>query len=143
MVTAKNKDKYSLTIKNNLTEISKIVNAIDLLSNKWSFPVKLSNHLNLAIEELFANIVFYAFDDSKEQTIYIEFLKNDKTLTIKIIDTGRPFDILKSKLEVDVNAAIENRKVGGLGIHLVKTFIDSIDYERRDGRNVVKLTKKI
>ena len=77
--------------------------------------------------------------------IYVryELLKETRGIQITIIDDGVPFDPLKAK-EPDTTAAIQERKIGGLGIFLVKTIMDSMHYERTaDGYNVLTLTKQI
>lgn len=134
---------YSLTIKNQLSEIEKIVDAIALLSKEWSLPIKINNHLNLICEEVFSNIVFYAFSDNKEHTIHMEFQKEKHTLVIQITDNGKQFDVLNYEGKPNINASAEERAIGGLGIHILKTLVDSAEYSRKGNLNIVKLKKEI
>jgi serine/threonine-protein kinase RsbW len=96
------------------------------------------------LEELFTNIVFYAFPDKKEHVIDIKFsLSSSGILEVMIIDDGKYFDLIEASDEVKLDAALEERKVGGLGIHFVKQMMDEMSYERKGGKNVVTLRKHI
>lgn len=135
--------RYSLSIKNQLTEIEKIVKIIDKLSVNWDMNLKFKNQINLVVEEIFANIVFYAFDDKIEHIIDIDFIKTNQNITIQISDNGKQFNILKADDKIEQGISIEDRKVGGLGIPIIKTLVDSLEYSRIDDLNVIKITKNI
>jgi len=97
--------------------------------------------LELAIEESVVNIINYSFPDRTGEIIMTCENRNNNII-IKIIDDGIPFNPL-DKEDPDITAPIENRKIGGLGIFLVKNIMDDIKYEYRDHNNVLTLIKNI
>jgi anti-sigma regulatory factor (Ser/Thr protein kinase) len=103
---------------------------------------KVLNLVLLAIEELVTNCIQYGYDDAHEHTILIVLSMNDKNLTMNVIDDGHPFDPL-TRPAPDSSAAIHERPIGGLGIHLLRQLADHIEYERRDGTNRLTLTKRM
>jgi len=133
---------FNLTIRNKVSEIRKIVEVIQKLGIQWNFSSKVAMDLNLALEEIVANILFYAFDDSREHLIQISFEKRKQILTIEVTDEGKPFNLLEKESYIDVNLPLEDRKIGGLGIHLLTTIMDGIEYKRELNCNHVILTKK-
>lgn len=131
-----------ITLVNQLSELDKIVDTVEKLSDRWGLSPKVSMELNLVLEELFTNVVFYAFDDGEKHDLWIEFDKPDeRIMTIRMIDEGKPFNLLESKT-IGFDTPLEDRKIGGLGIHFVKEMMDRVEYERHDNKNVVILTKK-
>jgi len=135
-------DTLKITLLNQLNELDKIVEAVEKLSDKWGLSSKVCTELNLVLEELFTNIVFYAYEDGKEHELWIEFNKTDeRIIRIRLIDEGKPFNLLESSAS-DLDKPLEERKVGGLGIHFVKEMMDKVEYERNDNKNVVILTRK-
>ena len=133
-----------LQVLNKLEELHRIVETMEEISKEWNISSKANMELNLVLEELFTNIVFYAFPDNREHQIDITFsLFESGILEIRLMDDGRYFDLMEAAEEVKLDAALEERKVGGLGIHFVKQMMDDMVYERKGGKNIVTLTKKI
>ncbi len=95
----------------------------------------------VAIDEIFGNIAHYAYAGKKGGAT-VQVSVKDGVAEITFIDEGVPFNPLKSE-DPDVSLSAEERGIGGLGIYLVKKTMDSLEYERRDGRNILKLTKRI
>ena len=77
-----------------------------------------------------------------EGDITVRIMSDGQTLHCQIIDSGVPFDPTAKK-KVDTTLSVEERQIGGLGIHLVRELMDSINYERKDGKNILTLTKNI
>jgi anti-sigma regulatory factor (Ser/Thr protein kinase) len=98
--------------------------------------------LNLAIEEAVVNVMSYAYPRGTHGDVIIDLSVTDQQLTIAIIDQGMPFDPT-SQVEADTSLSVEDRPIGGLGIYLVRQLMDSINYERIDGKNVLTLIKKL
>jgi sigma-B regulation protein RsbU (phosphoserine phosphatase) len=98
--------------------------------------------MNLAIEEAVVNVMSYAYPVGTVGNVNIEAQADDERLKFTIVDNGIPFDPT-AKAEVDITLGVEERPIGGLGIHLVRQLMDSINYERIDGKNVLTLRKKI
>ena len=106
-------------------------------------PMKAQMQINVAIDEVLANIASYAYDSGiGETTARFEFDADTRTVSITFIDSGVPYDPL-SKPDPDITLAAEEREVGGLGIFLVKRTMDDMSYVRRDGRNELTIRKRI
>ena len=133
---------YEITIQNRIAEIRRIALVIEQLAPLWDIPLKTAMDLNLALEEVVTNILFYAFDDNNEHLIRIVFEKENRKLLVEVIDEGKPFNLLKQEQIIDVRSPLEDRKIGGLGIHLLKNLMDEISYNRNANCNHVYLTKK-
>ena len=98
--------------------------------------------VNLIVDELISNIVSYAYQDDGEHDIEIELGLADNRLSMVITDDGVPFDPSAKDLP-DTAAPLEARPLGGLGIHLVKKIADDLSYQRRAGKNVVTVVKRV
>lgn len=96
----------------------------------------------LAIEELVSNCMKYAYDDQAEHVIQVVFAVEDETLTITVVDDGRPFDPLTAP-PPDLDLPVEERAAGGLGIYLLRSMADTMRYERSNGTNRVTLTRRL
>ncbi len=94
----------------------------------------------LAIEELVTNCIHYGYDDTAEHTIRIEFGVENGVLTMEVIDDGHQFDPVNAP-EPDFALELEDRPVGGLGIHMLRKLADEMAYELVDGKNRVRLVK--
>ena len=95
---------------------------------------------NLAIEELATNCIKYGYDDAETHIIGVELELSPACLTVTITDDGHPFNPLELP-EPDTNLPIEERPIGGLGIHLLRKLSSEMRYERADGKNRVTLIK--
>ena len=84
----------------------------------------------------------YAYPPDTQGTVDIEVISDGQNLTFIICDSGIPFDPTR-KAEIDTNIPLEERPIGGLGIHLVRQIMDTIQYERIDDKNRLTLIKKI
>lgn len=134
---------YSLTVKNNLSDLGNIVEAIGVLAIKWDLPSKFVHQINLAVEEVISNIIFYAYTDKEEHEIRIVFSLVNNQVLIKVTDDGKYFNILEASNDVDLEANVEDRMIGGLGIHILKQMVDDLDYERNNNMNILKLSKQL
>lgn len=108
-----------------------------------AFPcsMKVLMQIDIAIDELFGNIAHYAYDGIGHATVRLEF---EEPLTVKItfIDKGKPYNPL-AKEDPDIELPLDQRPVGGLGIFMVKQTMDSMEYEYKDGQNILTLWKKL
>ena len=98
-------------------------------------------HLEVAFEEIFVNIAHYAYGNKTGQ-VEILFDRTDDDLKITFIDSGKPYDPL-AKPDPDTTLSAELRQIGGLGIFLVKKYMDDVAYEYRDGKNIFSMIKKL
>ena len=92
--------------------------------------------VNLVLEELGLNILTHGGEgNDRRPEIEIVLTSDDESLTIEVSDDGHPFNPLEDAVQPDVNAMIEDRSIGGLGLHLVRTLMDDLHYSRDDGKN--------
>jgi serine/threonine-protein kinase RsbW len=96
---------------------------------------------DLAIEEIVTNIIKYGYDDSGSHEILVRLSLPNGELKLEIEDGGHEFDPF-DRPAPNIHASIEEREIGGLGIHFVKNLLDSCEYRRAGDRNIVTLTKK-
>jgi len=98
--------------------------------------------INLVLDEMVANIIENAYDDQGEHEIHVSLARHGDTLTIRIEDDGRPFDPVQAPAP-DLDLPLEERPIGGLGIHIVRSVMDAVDYRRQDGRNILTMRKTL
>ncbi len=131
-----------LELVNQLTELDKIVARVEELAEEWNIPAKTVMEITLVLEELFTNVVFYAFDDKEVHNIHVEFrLMDANTLQLRLEDDGKPFNLLEKQMGDLLEKPVEEREIGGLGIHFVRKMMKSVEYERSGNHNVVILIK--
>ena len=130
-----------LTLCNSIDQISLLPAFVEDAVKASKLNPDMASSLNLALEEAVANVINYAYPEGTEGEVIIDAATTDSALSFTITDNGKPFDPT-ARGEVDINASIEDRPVGGLGIHLVRQIMDDVRYERRGERNVLILTKK-
>ena len=131
-----------LTLANRKEELPRLVAWIDGLEATFALPPGLAASLNLALEEWIVNIVSYAYLDTAAHVIELRLWHEVDILRIEIEDDGRPFDPT-AQAAPDTAAPLEQRRIGGLGIHFIRKTMDGMSYHRRDDRNVLTLLKRI
>ncbi len=94
------------------------------------------------MEELFANLLHYGYRDTLEHAIFVRCRFDGADLHLEIEDDGVPFDLTTAP-EPDLTLPLDERPVGGLGIHMVRKSMDSVRYERRAGRNILWCVKRV
>ena len=129
-----------ILLKSDLAEITKVFERIKALEQKGLIKEPMTRQLSVVLDELLNNSISYAFDDAKEHEIAVEINVGDEDVTIKIVDDGAPFNPFSSP-EPDLSLGVEERAIGGLGVHIVKNIMDDYSYDRHDGKNVVTLVK--
>jgi len=131
-------DHLTLAVKNSMEELPLASEA----ASRWISEQKLSPRIDyvagLSIEELVTNCIKYAYDDNEVHLIAIELRLADTAVVLTITDDGRPFDPLKAPTP-NLDLPIEERPLGGLGIHLLRNLCQRVEYARVDGRNRVTL----
>ena len=97
---------------------------------------------NLAIEEIVTNTIKYGYDDARKHEIIVRLEVTENSLNIEICDDGREFNPFNEP-EPNVSLRSDEPQIGGLGVHFVRKMLDTCAYDRREGRNIVKLSKKL
>ncbi len=131
-----------ITLPNDVQEVPQLNGFVDEVCEQAGFDMSTTLKINLAIEEAVVNVMNYAYPAGVKGDVDIEAQINDERLKFVIRDSGTPFDPT-AKAEVDTTLSAEERGIGGLGIHLIRQIMDTINYERVDGKNVLTLRKKL
>jgi anti-sigma regulatory factor (Ser/Thr protein kinase) len=132
----------SLTLPNDIDTVPQLNEFIEIVCEEAGFDMSTTMSLTLAIEEAVVNVMSYAYPEGTEGTVDIEVKANGQCAYFIISDSGTPFDPT-TKEDVDTSLSAEERPIGGLGIFLVKQIMDNIQYERKDGKNILTLCKSI
>jgi serine/threonine-protein kinase RsbW len=130
-----------LTVRNDLSEIRGLSKFTGLFCDANGLQA-LEHRLALVLEELFTNIVSYGYEDVNSHEINVQIKLDGGVLTAIIDDDGIPFDPQNAQV-AGTEGSVEDRPVGGLGIHLVFTIVDAFNYERVDGRNLTTVTMTV
>ena len=133
---------YSFKLKNTLAELNTLCRNLEKYGNSIGLTPKCIFQINLALDELFTNIVSYSYKDENTHWITISLSQTDNTLVISIEDSGAPFDPVSIEIP-QPNTTIEDCSIGGLGLHLVRKMVDDIAYERQRGKNIITIKKNI
>ena len=131
-----------LQVNNQLEEILRTADFVEALGEEWDLPMPLVLSLNLVLEEALTNVILYGFDDQEPHTIEITFTLTGDDLSISIIDDGHEYDPTL-KADPDITLPADERPIGGLGIFLIKKIMDTVEYQRKENRNYLNLTKNI
>ena len=131
-----------LVVKNDLRELARIADEIEAYGEAHDWPMKWILNINISLDELITNIVNYGYQDSDEHEIHVTLTAQDGVLVVVLEDDAIEFDPLSSAPAPHLTAEVEERPIGGLGVYFVKTLMDEVSYERRDGYNRLTLTQQ-
>ncbi len=132
--------RLDIPIKNTLDEFSRLVEGVAQFLAENEVSPKVDFTANLVIEEAVLNVIHYAYPTQGDDDIGFTMEIDGRELTITLSDAGRPYDPL-ARPEPDVNAPLEDRQVGGLGVHLIKKTCKRVNYVYEKNQN--KLTMVI
>ena len=134
-------DMKELMIDAAIENIATVTAFIDEQLEQRDCPMKTKMQVHVAIDELFGNIAYYAYNpEIGIATVRVEVTDNPLAVVITFIDNGIPYDPL-AKADPDITLSSEERDVGGLGIYMVKKTMDDISYEYKDGQNILRIKK--
>lgn len=131
-----------LTIAATEENISLVTDFVDAELEDHGCDLKARARINIAIDELFGNIAKYAYGPNVgSATVRVDVTDSPLTAEITFIDCGTPYNPLESE-DPDITLSADERKIGGLGIFMVKKSMDSMSYEFKDGQNVLVIKKQ-
>jgi anti-sigma regulatory factor (Ser/Thr protein kinase) len=128
------RDSLTIGVTNTLADIPRANKRISAFCSKHSVPAKPLNRFSLSLDEVLANIITHGIGDKGDREIAVRIDIGGGYLSATVSDDGKPFDPL-SLPEPDIHAPIEERKIGGLGIHLLRKLMDRVAYRRIGDRN--------
>lgn len=132
----------SFTLANRLAELETLRERLESFADEAGLGPRGLFEINLVLDELVTNIISYGYPREETHHIDLALSVEGDELTAVIMDSGTPFDPLSAR-SPNIDAPIEERGVGGLGIHLVRNMVREMHYERQDGLNVLTLKKRV
>ena len=131
-----------LNIKNRIGELERVNQFIEEIGVELGLDMELQMNLNLVMEEMVSNVIFYAYPEGKTADIELVAESNGKELTFMLSDQGKEFDpTAKEDADPDVNPM--DREIGGMGIFIVKNIMNQVTYQRLEGKNLLTMKKEI
>lgn len=134
--------RQELTLLNDVKNVSRLSEFVEQACEKIGLGASETMQVNLAMEEAVVNVMNYAYPDGQKGNVNVVAEANENRLKFIITDNGMPFDPT-TKAEVDTTLGVEERSIGGLGIHLIRHYMDSMNYERIDNKNILTLRKRL
>ena len=132
-----------LTIEATTDNIDTVIEFVDAQLEEYGCGMKEQMQIDVAIDELFSNIAHYAYHpETGYATVRVEVLQEPLAVEITFIDNGKQYDPL-AKEDPDINLTLDEREIGGLGIFIVKKSMDAINYEYKDGKNILTIKKNL
>lgn len=140
---AEDSDRLSITLANDLSELARLTERVEGFARINRLSEKMVFQVNLALEELITNVIKFGFPhDVRTHLIDVDLSLVGDELVITVEDDGVAFDPFSVE-EPDVELSAEEREVGGLGVHLVRSFFTRCEYERREGKNVTRVGRRM
>ena len=133
---------FDITIKNGLPAIEQVTERFNSFADEHNIDTGIRRKMSIVFDEFLNNIISYAYNDDHEHDIDINVKLINNQLSVTITDDGIPFDPFSSK-SPDTDSSLDEREIGGLGIHLVRNMMDKVSYQRKDDKNIVKLIKSL
>lgn len=131
-----------LIIKNQVGELERVNQFIEEISEELGLGTELQMNLNLVMEEMVSNVIFYAYPEGKAADIELTAESNGKELTFVLSDQGKEFDPT-AKEDADPDVSPVEREIGGMGIFIVKNIMNQVTYQRLEGKNLLTMKKVI
>jgi len=120
-----------------------VLDAIEAHLAKNGCPDAVKTEVLIAVEEIYVNIANYAYGGQKgEATVQMDVSQDPKLCRVVFKDKGIPYNPLEKK-DPDISLSAEEREVGGLGIYMVKQYMDKVEYQYKDGYNILVIEKKL
>lgn len=138
-----NMENRELTVTTDIENLETVMSFIEKELQTIECSRKAMMQIGIAIDEIFSNISRYAYQGERGSvSVCVEILPDVPAAAITFSDTGVPFNPLEVK-EPNVSGKASERKVGGLGIYIVKKTMDGIRYDYKDGRNILSIMKNV
>jgi len=132
--------KTRLKLKNELAEIGRLTHFVRSFGREHGLSEHFIRELRLALEEVVANIISYGYEDNAGHEIEVCIMSTAEDISLSVRDDARPFNLLEHPAP-DIEIPLEDRTVGGLGIHIVREIMDEISYKRYTDGNLVVMRR--
>lgn len=141
-IPAQGSRQLRLSFSADLDELAPLAEAVEAVGDELGWEPATVMRMNLVLEEIIANIVNHGYADGRPGRIEVWLDADPAEVRLRIEDDADPFDPF-AVAEPDLSLAIEDRPIGGLGVHFVRSYTDAQAYQREDGRNRVTLVKRL
>ncbi len=131
-----------VTLGSDLAEVPRLMAAVEAFCSDHDLGADIAMEIELVLEEAVTNSMRHGFMDGGEHSVTVLMSCMDAELTLEVTDDGIPFNPLQ-RAPVDVDAPLEERSVGGLGIHLIRNLMDEVEYARVGERNRLRMIKAL
>jgi anti-sigma regulatory factor (Ser/Thr protein kinase) len=135
-------EDLELRIANDHAAMAEVAERVERFGAEQRLPQDVVNAVNVAIDEALSNIIAYGYDQGVRGEIVVRLRRQPRSIHIDIEDQAKPFDPLTAP-PPDLTSPLAERKVGGLGIHLIKHLMDEVSYARTKTGNLLKLVKNL
>lgn len=132
----------TFTYCNDLSELARLATDLESFGEAHQLTPALVHAFNLCLDEVLTNIISYGYDEPAPHAVSITLSCDNGTVTAVVTDHGKPFNPLEEAPEPDLDADIEDRPIGGLGVFFLKQMMDDVRYERMGHANQLTLSKK-
>ena len=130
-----------LSLGNDLRELEVAADRVDAFCAEHGLSPSIAFAVNVSVDELLTNTISYGYDDGETHRIEMTVRLEGSVLVVRLADDAKPYDPTTAP-HPDIDAPIEERPIGGLGVHFVRVLMDEFRYRRSEGRNIVTLTKE-
>jgi serine/threonine-protein kinase RsbW len=134
-------DTLEIRLGNRLSELDGVAGTLAELGQRHGLGARVVHDLTLALEEVLTNVIRHGYPDGGEHEIAVRLHVAPDAVSAEIEDDGQPFNPLEAPVP-DTTTPLAERAVGGLGIHLVRTLMDAVEYRRQDARNLLTIRRR-
>ena len=131
----------AITVANRLSELERVSGHVETFGGGHGVPAKTLFEIRLALDEVLTNVIEYGYVDTHDHDIEVRLAITDNVVAIEVEDDARPFNPLALP-PPDVTQAVEERPIGGLGVHLVRQVMSGLAYRRERGKNILIMEKR-
>jgi len=131
-----------IVLQNQPEEKARLLAGLRAFAAEHHLPPGVVHAADLALEEHLTNVFNYGYDDKKFHEIRVRLSYDASSLQVEVEDDGRPYNPIEQP-PADTAAPLDQRGIGGLGVHLMRHFMDRLDYRREGNRNILCMTKRI
>ena len=136
-------NRLTLHFSNSADEAPRMARRVERFLHEKNIDDSIINKILLCVDELITNIIAHAYKEVGEHAVLLESTVSENSIVIEIRDDGVPFNPTTDTRKPNIEESIEQRAIGGLGIHLVMNLMDEVEYEREGDFNVLRATKRI
>ena len=134
-------NSLNISLRNDPAELTRLAGILEEFGRQHRIAPRDLLAVDLSLHEHLTNIIHYGYDDAKPREIQIRLRLGDRLLHLEVEDDARPFNPLE-RPPVDTTVPLDQKPLGGLGIHIIRRSMDELEYRRDGGRNILTMRKR-